>query len=90
MFEFAHQFVCLSDVQVAVEEQMERQVGGEWRCLACGWESKAKTRMFEHVEAKHVVTAGYNCPLCGKFCPSQKSLKNHKFTSHRNSGPLQF
>ena len=80
----------LSDVKVAVEEQMERQAGGEWRCLACGWESKAKTRMFEHVEAKHVVTAGYNCPLCGKFCPSQKSLKNHKFTSHRNSGPLQF
>ena len=34
--------------------------------------------MFQHVEAKHVQTEGYNCPLCQKFCPNSKSLKNHK------------
>ena len=34
--------------------------------------------MFQHVEAKHVQTEGYHCPLCQKFCPNSKSLKNHK------------
>ena len=83
-------FCCIpEEIEEAVTRQMERLPGG-WRCAACGWEAKNKTRMFEHVEAKHVVTSGYSCPLCGKFCPSQKSLKNHKFTNHRNNGPLLF
>ena len=42
---------------------------GVWGCLECNWESKYKSRVFDHVEAKHIETAGYSCTMCGKFCP---------------------
>ena len=55
-----------------------------WNCLSCGWITKNKTRLFEHVEAKHVPSAGYNCPFCEKFFRSLNSLKVHKSNFHRN------
>ena len=78
------------DLEAEILSKMTKEPGGLWQCTVCLYKSKKKIHVSEHVEAKHVVTAGYNCPICGKFCPSQKSLKNHKFTTHRNSGPLQF
>jgi len=77
------------EIDLVVYSLMERVETG-WKCQPCGWETKNKSRMYEHVEAKHVTTGGYNCPICGKFCPSQKSLKNHKFTNHRDAGPIKF
>eukprot|EP00092_Neocalanus_flemingeri_P077240 GFUD01095880.1.p1 GENE.GFUD01095880.1~~GFUD01095880.1.p1 ORF type:complete len:358 (+),score=69.27 GFUD01095880.1:288-1361(+) len=76
-------------IDQAVVAQMQK-CGGVWKCLACGWEAKIKTRLYEHVEAKHVETNGYSCPICGKYCSSQKALKNHKFKYHRHAGAIQF
>ena len=59
---------------------------GVWQCVTCGWETKFKTRLYEHVEAKHVETGGHSCPLCGKFCSSKNALKLHKSKYHRNVG----
>ena len=56
---------------------------GVWGCLECNWESKYKSRVFDHVEAKHIETGGYSCTICGKFCPSYSSLKMHKSRYHR-------
>ena len=56
---------------------------GMWKCLNCEWQTKFKTRMFEHVEAKHVETDGYLCALCDKYLPSLKSWKQHKFKNHK-------
>jgi len=67
----------------AVVAQMQR-IAGVWQCLTCGWETKFKTRLFEHVEATHVHTNGYTCPYCDKFCPSKNSLKVHKSRNHKN------
>ena len=67
----------------AVVSQMQR-IAGVWQCLTCGWETKFKTRLFEHVEATHVQTNGYTCPYCDKFCPSKNSLKVHKSRNHKN------
>ena len=62
------------------------KVGGMWQCLVCGWETKFKSRLWEHVEAKHVNTSGYLCPLCDKFCPSFNALKLHKSRNHKSVG----
>ena len=82
-------FLPLDSINEAVQAHMLKIEGG-WQCVTCGWEAKNKMRMFEHVEARHVETDGYSCPICSKFCPTIKSLKNHKFTYHRNAGPLKF
>jgi len=66
----------------AVVAQMQR-LGGAWQCLTCGWETKFKTRLYEHVEATHVQTNGYSCPFCDKFCPSKNALKVHKSRNHK-------
>ena len=64
--------------------------GGVWRCLDCSWHTKFKTRLFEHVEAKHVETSGYNCPICDKYLPSLKSWKQHKFLNHKSAAELNY
>ena len=66
------------DVEAAVWSQIGRSEGGSWTCLVCSYSTHHKTNMFQHVEAKHFQTGGYHCPLCQKFCPNSKSLKNHK------------
>ena len=55
-----------------------------WNCLSCGWITKNKTRLFVHVEAKHMPGVGYNCPICDKLCPSLNALNAHKSRNHRN------
>ena len=66
------------DGEAAVWSQIGRSHDGSWSCLVCAYSTHHKTNMFQHVEAKHVQTEGYHCPLCQKFCPNSKSLKNHK------------
>ena len=66
----------------AIVTQMQKVGTGVWQCVACGWETKYKTRLYEHVEAKHIGTPGHTCPICGKFSASLKALKMHKLKYH--------
>ena len=76
------------DAQIRTLYQREEEDGisarGGWRCLSCGHNSRTQEDMHLHVEAKHVSTGGSNCPLCGHYCPSLNSLRNHKHRHHRN------
>jgi len=40
-----------------------------WQCLDCGHSSKSKRDCSKHIEAKHIVTSGYNCSFCGPTAP---------------------
>ena len=53
-----------------------------WECIECGYVSKYKTRVEEHVEARHVALGGLHCQLCHLFCPNKKSLRNHQYKYH--------
>lgn len=67
---------------------MQKTAVGSWTCLACSYSTSHKTNMYQHVEAKHVQTEGYNCPYCSRFCPNFKSLKNHKTRCPKNEKNL--
>ena len=54
-----------------------------WRCNECGYESKKKTNTVEHVEAKHINSGGFLCPICQLVCVNRKALRNHTFRHHR-------
>ena len=69
-------------IDQAVLSQMTKLDSG-WHYLACGWETSHKTRLYEHVEAKHVQTNGYSCPICEKVCQSKNALKCHRYKYHR-------
>ena len=66
-----------------IEAQMTKLDSGRWQCLTCGWETHARARLWEHVEATHVVTSGYSCELCHKICPSKNAYKTHKSRYHK-------
>ena len=64
---------------------MVRLETGAWQCGACGWETRTKTRLWEHVEAMHVSSAGHTCELCLRVCPSRNAYKVHKSRYHKNT-----
>jgi len=69
--------------------QMQKS-GGLWECLSCGWQTKIRARLWEHVESNHVQSSGYTCPVCMKFCPSKNAFKIHKTRYHKHEDPLLF
>ena len=46
------------------------KLGDVWQCRDCLGTTKYKTRLREHVEAKHVQSSGYCCLLTALFCRS--------------------
>ena len=64
------------DVITEVSSLMER-VDKMWSCLACQYQSNRKTNLFEHVEAKHIQSTGYNCQDCGTFCKTYSAYRSH-------------
>jgi len=71
-----------AEIQNQIDSLMEPTLKG-WGCKMCGFDSNNKTRMWEHVEAKHVDTGGYHCKICTKFCKSSSSLRNHMDRYHK-------
>ena len=59
--------------------------GPMWQCDDCGYVSKYKTNVREHVESKHVASSEISCTYCDKICPNKKSLRNHIYQKHRQS-----
>lgn len=56
-----------------------------WECTECGYVSKYKTRVEEHVEARHMALGGVMCQLCQLYCPNKKSLRNHQYKHHSSN-----
>lgn len=79
---------CLG-LEEGIRNSLTRLENGIWTCHHCEFTSKHKNRAWEHVEAKHLTTDGYTCPLCQKFCPTSSSLRNHNDRHHRqNKNPM--
>ena len=65
-------------------EKFDSPEGQIWSCNACGYNSKFKKNVTEHVESKHVNSPGLFCSICNQFCKDRKSLRNHKYNYHKN------
>ena len=61
----------------------EASGGTAWKCTECGYESKYKTNVMEHVESKHVQSSGVVCSFCSAVCVNRKGLRNHVYKYHR-------
>ena len=59
-----------------IQSLMEKGTGG-YSCNNCGYISKIKSHMQEHVE-KHIEGLEYPCDSCNKIMRSSLSLRNHK------------
>ena len=75
-------FLVSSEILKEIYSKME-PTAKCWGCVVCGFDSNNKTRTWEHVEAKHVDTGGFNCEFREKFCKSSASLRNYMDRYHR-------
>jgi len=57
--------------------------GQSWTCRDCGYSSQ-HCNVYNHIEAKHIGSTGYNCEVCGQFSPSLGAYKKHKYRKHQN------
>ena len=70
-------------LNILVDSRMFKNNEGLWQCTECGYNSKKISHVQNHVEAKHVSTSGFSCPICHKHCPTRHALMNHKSRYHK-------
>ena len=61
---------------------------GAWYCVDCHYESANKGDVGNHIEAKHVETAGASCDICGIVTKTRKAMKMHKMRQHKPLPPF--
>ena len=61
-----------------------------WSCVVCQYQSSKKNNVFEHVEAKHVQSTGYNCQQCGTFCKTYSAYRSHIKRLHPKPQPINW
>ena len=66
----------------AVKSLMYRREDMQFACTQCGFASNRSSVVEVHVEAKHMETGGFVCPVCQKHCPTRNSLNIHKYRYH--------
>ena len=57
--------------------------GSLWHCIDCGFKSPKKDHVYEHIEAKHIIHGGYNCPYCETVLKTRASLRMHQRNKHQ-------
>ena len=62
---------------------MQKDASGLWFCLQCDFNSSKRCNVQSHVEAKHVISEGVPCGVCGTICPTRKALSMHYSRKHR-------
>lgn len=71
------------NVKEAIRSRVYRREDAMYECSECGFSSNRASVVHVHVEAKHLQTPGFECPLCQKHCPTKNSLNIHKYRYHR-------
>ena len=63
-------------------EQHMTRVENQWTCLTCELGFRDKTDCRRHVEAKHISSTIYECPLCPFKCRTEYSFRKHERRQH--------
>ena len=73
----------VSEVENAVNENMEKIASGMWKCKLCGRTATRKDILRNHIET-HLEGLSYPCQQCGKTFRSRHSYKKHVYVYHRS------
>ena len=70
----------ISEVEDMVTGLMQK-ISGKWTCLTCNLESRDKTDLRRHIEAKHI-NAEVICPVCFSHYKTRESFAKHMTKMH--------
>jgi len=59
------------------------EFGKAWQCAQCGYSTRRKSDLKDHIDAKHIERDPLPCTQCDMICPNKKSLKNHMYKHHK-------
>ena len=71
-----------SEIENMVNQHIERDPAGVYKCKLCGKTTKFLSDMKKHIET-HLEGLSYPCQLCGKTYRSKNVLSNHISRSHK-------
>ena len=74
---------CYLGLDNLIGQNMQKGASGMWLCLQCDFNSSRRCNVQSHVEAKHVISEGVQCGVCGTTCPTRKALSMHFSRKHR-------
>ena len=70
------------DVENEINQKMFKE-DGYWKCSDCDYYSYHKGHTYDHVEAKHVQHAGYQCNACDNIMKTSLALRKHYSKYHK-------
>ena len=76
-------FIELVTSKMLKIDSSEAGASSYWQCTDCDYRSPHCGTIKRHIECKHVVSAGYNCPDCGKYVPTRNALRVHHHRYHQ-------
>ena len=65
-------------------DQHMTRINNQWTCSTCVINFRDKTDCRRHVEAKHINTTIYECPLCPFKCRTEYSFRKHERQHERD------
>lgn len=79
--------VLLSELDQMIEALLESKSEiGIYSCKACNRSGPYKKVIEQHIEAKHIQTPGFKCPMCGKISKTRYALSMHLYRQHKQQG----
>ena len=67
--------------------KLMKRDGTNYICLKCGKTSIHKNNLKNHIEAKHLITEGFNCQFCNGWFKTQDSFRKH-IRRHEKNDPV--
>ena len=71
----------VSDVENEINTKLYKDETGTWVCTDCGYSSKTKSHVYEHIERKHLHHE-YQCGICEVMVRTKNDLGRHKKQCH--------
>ena len=57
--------------------------GSCWQCGSCEYNTKKKSNLVDHIEAKHIEGGYFICKLCNHPASTKRGLRNHHYGRHK-------
>lgn len=77
-----YDMLSFSELNEVITSYVVRDGKGAYTCSVCGHQNDHLGNIKRHIEARHVVTKGFECPMCNKFFKTRHSLSRHKKVFH--------
>lgn len=78
-------FIFLEYLDASIRNKMVRTADGFYTCTDCDYSTRYLTTCQNHIESKHVSTAGIQCQFCTTVCPTRHALTMHMGRRHKKN-----